>query len=86
MNINHVTTHLTEAEIPFQKLDFYYQKHDARVWTLRIFPESLNIVVFCKVNHVEYNTVTYDILYSGGCIAGIGEDFFLDKIHQLVGF
>lgn len=84
MNITEVKTHLTENEIEFEPLDYFYQKYDARVWSLRIDPKGKNLLLFCKVNHTDYNERSFDILHSHGNVLGIYEEFVLDKVHQLL--
>lgn len=84
MNITDVKTHLTESEIEFSLLDYFYQKHDARVWSILIDPSDKNIILVSKINHSEINERSYDILCSTGTFTGIHEEFVLDKIHQLL--
>jgi hypothetical protein len=85
MNVTEIKTKLTEDEIEFIPLEYFYQKHDARVWSLRIDPTGKNLLLFCKVNHTDYNERSFDILYSGGNVLGIHEEYVLDKVYQLLG-
>lgn len=84
MNITELQTILTESEIPFQKMDYFYPRHDARVWTLLVEPEKHMIFVTCKVNHRDIDTVTFDILASSGNFYGIDAESVADKIFQLL--
>lgn len=83
-HINDMTNYLSEIETDYENLDYYFPKHDARVWALLVDPKKTKLLVFCKVNHQDINTVSFDIICSAGTFYGIGSDFVAEKIHQLI--
>lgn len=82
-HINEMIQYLADVGLEYTKLDYYFPKHDARVWGLIIDPNNTKLIVFCKVNHLDINTVTFDVIASAGTYYNIGNEFVIDKINQL---